>query len=185
MNIIHSRNALSSIASSMACESGCAGDSEGRRGEASLRGAQSLDVLAAGPQQARRDARLRRQQTTRSLDVDVAVCTVSGDPFFNGTIVGNVVDDGSRPEESPLLRNCSLYNRFDRPQPRRKLQDPSYIEFYKQWRSLENVAESKGERKPPRIAIRSWLLGIFGGVPRGSSASLRRAPPLLDRESAV
>ncbi|KAG6449579.1 hypothetical protein O3G_MSEX006116 [Manduca sexta] len=185
----HARHALSSIASSMACSGGmscsarascgacgCA-DAEGGEG-APLRGARSLDTLPP-----RRDGRLRRQHTSRSLDAEVAVATVSGDPVFNGTIVGIVTDDVPRAEESPLLRKCSLYNRLDR--PRRKVHDSSYIEFYKRWRSLENVAEGKGERKPPRLAIPSWLLGIFGGGARGSSASLRRAPPLLDRESAV
>ncbi|KOB74032.1 Guanylyl cyclase at 76C, partial [Operophtera brumata] len=128
--------------------------------------------------------RLRRHLTTRSLDADQPVPTVCGDPLFNGTIVGIVTDDAPRrqAETSPLLRKCSLYNKLDR--PRRKVHDASYIEFYKRWRSLENVADNKGERKLPRFAIRSWLLGFFGGAPRGSSASLRRAPPLLDRESA-
>lgn len=173
-----SRHALSSIASSTACEGECEslGSVAGAAGLA-LRGARSLDALAT--------PRLRRHHTTRSLDADQPVATVCGDPLFNGTIIGIVTDDVPRrqAETSPLLRKCSLYNKLDR--PRRKVHDASYIEFYKRWRSLENVADTKGERKLPRFAIRSWLLGFFGGAPRGSSASLRRAPPLLDRESAV
>ncbi|CAH2074148.1 unnamed protein product, partial [Iphiclides podalirius] len=145
---------------------------------ASLRCAHSLDLLAP-----RRDTRLRRGHTTRSLDADVAVSTVSG-PVFNGTIIGIVTDDLPKAgEESPLLRKCSLHNKLER--PKRKAHDANYIEFYKKWRSLENMADTKGDmRKMPRFAIRSWLLGIFSGT-RSSSSSLRRAPPLLDRESAV
>lgn len=167
------RHALSSIASSTA------GDGDGspeRAGGVSLRAAASLDVLAP-----RRDARMRRHHTTRSLDADVPVSTVSGDPVFNGTVIGIVTDD--KAEDSPLLRKCSLYNKFDR--PKRKVHDANYIEFYKKWRSLENIAVEKSDiRKMPRFAIRSWLLGIFSGT-RSSDSSLRRAPPLLDRESAV
>ncbi|KAM3963592.1 receptor-type guanylate cyclase Gyc76C [Aphomia sociella] len=169
------RNALSSIASSTAGEGSGSGS---ERSAGALRGAQSLDVLAA-----RREPRISRHHTTRSLDADVPVSTVSGDPVFNGTIIGIVTDD-NRTEDSPLLRKCSLYNKLDR--PKRKVQDANYIEFYKKWRSLENVADGKGDlRKNPRFAIRSWLLGFFGGGTRSSDSSLRRAPPLLDRESAV
>lgn len=134
-----------------------------------LRGARSLDALAA--------PRLRRQHTSRSLDA-APISTVCGAPIFNGTIVGIVTEERGT-EASPLLRDASDY----KPE-RRKDKDQSYIEFYKRWRSLENVTD-KGERKLPRFAIRSWLLGFFGTAARGSSASLRRAPPLLDRESAV
>ncbi|XP_013186533.2 receptor-type guanylate cyclase Gyc76C isoform X1 [Amyelois transitella] len=157
------RHALSSIASSTADSGGS------ERGP--LRGAQSLDALAG-----RREPRLRRDHTTRSLDNDVPLPTVSGDPLlFNGTIIGIVTED------SPLLRKCSLYNKFDR--PKRKVQDSSYIEYYKKWRSLENVADGVADSRKRRFGIRSWLLGIFST--RSSSSSLRRAPPLLDRESAV
>lgn len=170
------RNALSSIASSAAGDAGSAGSARSAgsagSGELRLRGAQSLDALAP---------RLRRERTTRSLDAGAPLATVSGDPVFDGTIIGIVTDD-SRTEASPLLRKCSLYDKLDR--PKRKVPDANYIEFYKKWRSLENVADGEGDvRKNPRFAIRSWLLGIFGT--RSSSASLRRAPPLLDRESAV
>lgn len=179
------RHALSSIASSTACETD--GASEGSAGGAgvcaagsctALRCAHSLDLLAP-----RRDARLQRGHTTRSLDADVAVSTVSG-PLFNGTIIGIVTDDLPKTaEDSPLLRKCSLHNKLER--PKRKVHDANYIEFYKKWRSLENIADVKGDmRKMPRFAIRSWLLGFFSGT-RSSSSSLRRAPPLLDRESAV
>ncbi|XP_049867019.1 receptor-type guanylate cyclase Gyc76C-like [Pectinophora gossypiella] len=168
------RHALSSIASSTACE----GDAEslGSRCGA-LRCAQSLDLLAA-----RRP--LRRQHTTRSLDASAAISTVSA-PIFNGTIIGIVTDDPPKTEEdSPLLRKCSLYNKLDR--TKRKVHDTNYIEFYKKWRSLENIADAKNDmRKMPRLAIRSWLLGIISGGTRSSSSSLRRPPPLLDRESAV
>ncbi|CAK1582023.1 unnamed protein product [Parnassius mnemosyne] len=157
----------------VACDSGCTAG-------AALRGAHSLDVLAP-----RRESRraLRRGHTSRSLDADVAVSTVSG-PLFNGTIIGIVTDDLPKTaEDSPLLRKCSLHNKLDR--PKRKVHDANYIEFYKKWRSLENIADVKSDmRKMPRFAIRSWLLGIFSGT-RSSSSSLRRAPPLLDRESAV
>lgn len=170
------RHALSSIASSTACEAD--GEPAGCSAGA-LRCAQSLDLLAA-----RREPRLRRGPTTRSLDAGAAISTVSA-PVFNGTIIGIVTDDPPRTgEDSPLLRKCSLYNKLDR--TKRKVHDADYIEFYKRCRSLENVADGKGDvRRMPRLAIRSWLLGIFSGGPRGSSASLRRAPPLLDRESAV
>ncbi|XP_068630072.1 receptor-type guanylate cyclase Gyc76C-like [Battus philenor] len=176
------RHALSSIASSTACETD--GASEGSQGgvggfgvAVSLRGAHSLDLLAP-----RREARLRRGHTTRSLDTDVAVSTVSG-PLFNGTIIGIVTDDPPKTgEDSPLLRKCSLHNKLER--PKRKVHDANYIEFYKKWRSLENIDVKSDMRKMPRFAIRSWLLGIFSGT-RSSSSSLRRAPPLLDRESAV
>lgn len=136
------------------------------------------------PPLSKRDARLRRQQTTRSLDADaaIAVATVSGDAVFNGAVVGVATDERPKPEESPLLRKCSLYNRLER--PRRKVADSTYVDFYKRWRSLENVADVKGDRKP-RLAIRSWLRGFFSGPPRSTASSLRRAPPLLDRESAV
>ncbi|XP_072943508.1 receptor-type guanylate cyclase Gyc76C-like isoform X2 [Epargyreus clarus] len=162
------RHALSSIASSTACEEGSA---------EALRSAHSLDVLP------RREPRLRRGDTTRSLDVDAAVATVSG-PLFNGKIFGIVTDDPPKTEEdSPLIRKSSLHNRHER--PKRKVHDANYIEFYKKWRSLENVADAKAEtRKMPRFTIGSFLLGIFSGN-RSSSSSLRRAPPLLDRESAV
>ncbi|XP_013182173.1 PREDICTED: guanylate cyclase 32E-like [Papilio xuthus] len=176
------RHALSSIASSTACETDGISETSvgvgGGGGAVSLRGAHSLDLLAP-----RRDARLRRGHTTRSLDADVAISTVSG-PLFNGTIIGIVTDDPPKTgEDSPLLRKSSLHNKLER--PKRKVHDANYIEFYKKWRSLENMADVKGEaRKLPRFAIRSWLLGIFSGT-RSSSASLRRAPPLLDRESAV
>ncbi|CAB3242068.1 unnamed protein product [Arctia plantaginis] len=175
------RHALSSIASSTACENDADSDSEAIRWTgvrcSGLRCAHSLDVLPP----ARRDALVRRQHTTRSLDADVAVATVCSDPVFNGTIIGIVTDDPPRDEDSPLLRKTSLSTKMDR--TRRKAPEASYIEFYKRWRSLQNVAEGKGERKTPRFTI-PWLLGIFG-APRGSSSSLRRAPPLLDRESAV
>ncbi|KAL0893796.1 hypothetical protein ABMA27_013928 [Loxostege sticticalis] len=167
------RHALSSIASSTAGE----GDGESVRSASALRAAQSLDVLPA-----RREARLHRHHTTRSLDAAAPLPTVSGDPVFNGTIIGIVTDD-SKAEDSPLLRKCSLYNKFER--PKRKVHDANYIEFYKKWRSLENIAVEKSDaRKNPRFAIRSWLLGIFSGT-RSSDSSLRRAPPLLDKESAV
>lgn len=147
------------------------------RSASALRAAQSLDVLPA-----RREARLHRHHTTRSLDAAAPLPTVSGDPVFNGTIIGIVTDD-SKAEDSPLLRKCSLYNKFER--PKRKVHDANYIEFYKKWRSLENIAVEKSDaRKNPRFAIRSWLLGIFSGT-RSSDSSLRRAPPLLDKESAV
>ena len=165
------RNALSSIASSTAC-SGSPDEPGGRWG---LR-AQSLDLLPA------RDVRLRRQHTARSLEHEVGVATVCGDPVFNGTIVGIVTDEVPRDEDSPLLRKTSLSSKQER--ARRKAPEASYIEFYKRWRSLENVAEGKaGPRKAPRFAIPSWLLGIFSG--REPGAELRRAPPLLDTESAV
>lgn len=185
-NAARTRQALSSIASSTAFEdpssvlwSGC--------GKCSLRGARSLDVLPMALQ-AQREARIRRQQTTRSLDADeevtaaaAAVATVSGDVLlFNGAAVGS--EEPPKPEESPLLRKCSLYNRLER--PRRKVADSTYVDFYKRWRSLENVAEDKRERKP-RLHLRSWLRGIFGGTARSTTSSLRRAPPLLDKESAV
>lgn len=168
------RHALSSIASSTA---GSGDAASLRSGAGALRAAASLDVLAP-----RRDTRIRRHHTTRSLDTDVPVSTVSGDPVFNGTVIGIITDD-TKAEDSPLLRKCSLYNKFDR--PKRKVQDTNYIEFYKKWRSLENIAVEKSDvRKLPRFVIRSWLLGIFSGT-RSSDSSLRRAPPLLDRESAV
>lgn len=174
------RHALSSIASSTACENEAESDSEALRWTGArcsgLRCAQSLDVLPAPRRQ-----RVRRHQTTRSLDADVSVATVCCDPVFNGTIIGIVTDDPPRDEDSPLLRKTSLSTKTDR--TRRKATEASYIEFYKRWRSLQNVAEGKGERKTPRFTI-PWLLGIFG-APRSSSSSLRRAPPLLDRESAV
>ncbi|KAJ0180455.1 hypothetical protein K1T71_003859 [Dendrolimus kikuchii] len=181
-NVPKTRQALSSIASSTAFED--AGSGFGVAcGKCSLRCAQSLDVLPM-PLQNKREERLRRQQTTRSLDAEaaVAVATVSGDAVFNGGVVGAANDGLPKPEESPLLRKCSLYNRLER--PRRKVADSTYVDFYKRWRSLENVAEGKGERKP-RLHIPSWLLGFFGGPPRSTASSLRRAPPLLDRESAV
>ncbi|XP_021202770.2 receptor-type guanylate cyclase Gyc76C-like [Bombyx mandarina] len=141
------RNALSSIASSTACER-----------------ARSLDVFPG----------------EHGAPAGPAVSTVSGERVFNGNALP---DEPPPPEESPLLRKCSLYNRLDL--PRRKVHDSSYIESYKRSRSLENVGDDKSDRKPARLAIRSWLLDIFGGAARGSSASLRRAAPLLDRESAV
>ncbi|XP_026329867.1 receptor-type guanylate cyclase Gyc76C-like [Hyposmocoma kahamanoa] len=180
------RNALSSIASSTACE----GDDESLNSRAgALRCAHSLDLLACGASTgaSRREAHLRRQQTTQSLDATAAISTVStvSAPVFNGPIIGIVPEDLPKTEEdSPLLRKCSLYNKFDR--NKRKVHDSNYIEFYKKWRSLENVADVKSDmRKIPRLAIRSWLLGFFHGGTRSSSSSLRRAPPLLDRESAV
>jgi hypothetical protein len=171
---VDGRQALSSIASSTVGE----GEGEGEAGGAALRGAQSLELLGA------REPRMRRHHTTRSLDADAdgRVPTVCGDALFNGTIIGIVTDD-SKAEDSPLLRKCSLYNKFER--PKRKVHDANYIEFYKKWRSLENIAVEKSEiRKMPRFAIRSWLLGFFSGT-RSSDSSLRRAPPLLDKESAV
>lgn len=105
----------------------------------------------------------------------MAVATVSA-ALCNGA------PDDARDEDSPLLRKASLSNKLER--PKRKVPESDYIEFYKKWRSLENVADAKGA-KTPRFAIRSWLLGIFGGGARSTSSSLRRAPPLLDRESAV
>ncbi|XP_045484741.1 receptor-type guanylate cyclase Gyc76C-like [Pieris rapae] len=162
------RNALSSIASS-ACE----GDLCSGACETSLRTARSLDALAK-----REKPCLRRHNTTRSLDADVAIATICG-PIFNGNAI---TEEARTTEDSPLLRKASLTNRE---RPRRKVPDSDYIEFYKKWRSLENV-DVKGERgKMPRFAIRSWLLGIFSGGTRSTNSSLRRAPPLLDRESAV
>lgn len=165
------RRALSSIASSTACEGAGASETEG----AALRPARSLDVLAVR-------SRLRRHYTTRSLDVDVAIATVSS-TLFNGTAFGLPDEPPRADEDSPLLRKASLCNKLDR--PKRKVPDSDYIEFYKKWRSLENVADAKSGAKTPRFAIRSWLLGIFGGGARSTSSSLRRAPHLLDRESAV
>lgn len=185
------RHALSSIASSTACEAECESLGGGAGGVVALRGARSLDALGA--------PRLRRQHTSRSLDAgadaapDAAggVVTVCRDPVFNGTIVGIVTEEavalGPRTEASPLLREAGGVPA----RSRRKVHDASYIEFYKRCRSLENVSNASvggggnKERKLPRFAIPSWLLGFFGGAPRGSSASLRRAPPLLDTESAV
>lgn len=126
-----------------------------------------------------RDPRLRRHHTTRSLDTDAPIATLNTP--FNGTIIGIVTEDINLPktdEDSPLLRKCSLYNKS-----KKKVHDANYIQFCKKWRSLENVAD-KDVRKMPRLAIRSWLLGIFNGT-RSSTSSLRKAPPLLDRESAV
>ncbi|XP_026494984.2 receptor-type guanylate cyclase Gyc76C-like isoform X1 [Vanessa tameamea] len=163
-----SRRALSSIASSTACSGA------GEAGVA-LRPARSLDVLSAR-------GRLRRHHTTRSLDVEVAIATVSSS-LFNGNAFGLPDDPPRADEDSPLLRKASLCNKLDR--PKRKVPDSDYIEFYKKWRSLENVADAKSGAKMPRFAIRSWLLGIFGGGARSTSSSLRRAPHLLDRESAV
>ncbi|XP_026742826.1 receptor-type guanylate cyclase Gyc76C-like isoform X2 [Trichoplusia ni] len=175
------RHALSSIASSTACSG--SGRESGGSG-AALRGAglraRSLDVLPAA-------ARLRRHHTTRSLDHEVGVATVCGDPVFNGTIVGLVTDEAPRSEDAPLLRKSSLSTKLER--ARRKPAEANYIEFYKGWRSLENVAEAKpGERKTPRFAFTSWAAGLlefFGSSARTASGSLRNAPPLLDRESAV
>ncbi|VVD03544.1 unnamed protein product, partial [Leptidea sinapis] len=101
-----------------------------------------------------------RPPTWRSLpDPREAVATVCGP-----------LDNGRPPEHQPLLRKASLTNRV----ARRRL-DSDYIEFYKKWRSLENVADDKERAKLPRFAIRSWLIGIFGT--RSSDSSLRRAPP--------
>ncbi|KAJ8725569.1 hypothetical protein PYW08_003752 [Mythimna loreyi] len=163
------RNALSSIASSTAC-SGSPDEPPARWG---LR-AHSLDLLPP------RDVRLRRQHAARSLDHDVSVATVCGDPVFNGTIIGIVTDEAPRDEDSPLLRKTSLSCKQER--PRRKAPEASYIEFYKRWRSLESVAEGK-VRGRPKLALPSWLLGIFSA--REPAAELRHAPPLLDTESAV
>ncbi|XP_023949227.1 receptor-type guanylate cyclase Gyc76C [Bicyclus anynana] len=178
----HNRRALSSIASSMACEGmgggmgACVGDCVGTDADGcALRSARSLDTLGAR-------ARLRRQNTTRSLDADVVIATVSS-ALFNGTALSPPDEPPRADEDSPLLRKASLCNKLDR--PKRKVPDSDYIEFYKKWRSLENVADVKGGAKMPRFAIRSWLLGIFGGGARSTSSSLRRAPHLLDRESAV
>ncbi|XP_041976899.1 receptor-type guanylate cyclase Gyc76C-like [Aricia agestis] len=163
------RHTLRSIASVTACDGG------GECGGCSLRAARSLDALAG--------ARMRRQHTSRSLDVDVPISIVSG-PIFNGNALYNLTDDLPRTDEdSPLLRKSSLCNKFDR--GRRKAPESEYIE-YKKWHSLENVVDQKGDlAKNTRFAIRSWLLGIFGAGTRSSNASLRRAPQLLDRESAV
>ncbi|XP_069365373.1 receptor-type guanylate cyclase Gyc76C-like isoform X1 [Maniola hyperantus] len=170
LHATQTRRALSSIASSTACSAlGGAGDEGG-----ALRPARSLDALGAR-------ARLRRQNTTRSLDADVAIATVSA-ALFNGTALAPP-DEPRHDEDSPLLRKASLCNKLER--VKRKVPDSDYIEFYKKWRSLENVADAKGGAKTPRFAIRSWLLGIFGGGARSTSSSLRRAPHLLDRESAV
>ncbi|CAH2086570.1 unnamed protein product [Euphydryas editha] len=171
----HSRRALSSIASSTACEGAGAGAGAGEAEGAALRPARSLDVLNVR-------SRLRRHYTTRSLDVDVTIATVSS-ALFNGTAFGPPDEPPRVDEDSPLLRKASLCNKLDR--PKRKVPDSDYIEFYKKWRSLENVADAKSGTKMPRFAIRSWLLGIFGGGARSTSSSLRRAPHLLDRESAV
>lgn len=123
---------------------------------------------------------MRRQPTARSLEHEVGVATVcGGDPVFNGTIIGIVTDEAPRDEDSPLLRKTSLSSKQER--ARRKAPEASYIEFYKRWRSLENVAEGKaGARKAPRFAIPSWLLGFFS-----AREPELRAPPLLDTESAV
>lgn len=165
------RHALSSIASSTACL-GAADEAEASRWH-------SLDVLP------RRDARLRRQHTARSLDHEVGVATVCGDPVFNGTIIGIVTDEAPRDEDSPLLRKTSLSTKLERPRRKATSTEASYIEFYKRWRSLENVEPTKAaERKAPRFAIPSWLLGFFSTA-RAPSADLRRAKPLLDTESAV
>lgn len=164
------RHALSSIASSTACEA------DAEEAERWALRAHSLDVLPP--------VRMRRHHTTRSLDHEVGVATVCGDPVFNGTIIGIVTDDAPRDEDSPLLRKTSLATKLER--PRRKAPEASYIEFYKRWRSLENVADGKAtERKAPRFPFPSWLLGFFSGAARVPSGDLRRAPPLLDTESAV
>ncbi|XP_053624893.1 receptor-type guanylate cyclase Gyc76C-like isoform X2 [Plodia interpunctella] len=159
------RHALSSIASS---GSESEAQAQAQAQAQTLRPARSLDPLPT--------RRLRRDLTSRSLDADAPLPTVCGDPLlFNGTIIGIVTED------SPLLRKCSLYNKFDR--PKRKVPESSYIEYYKKWRSLENVADGLADSRKRRFGIRSWLLGIFST--RSSNSSLRRAPPLLDRESAV
>ncbi|OWR49210.1 putative guanylate cyclase [Danaus plexippus plexippus] len=180
----NTKRALSSIASSTACEGAGAmcpetgplscGAAAGVG--AALRPARSLDVLPARE-------RLRRHYTTRSLDVDVAIATVSSS-LYNGAALVPPDEPPRADEDSPLLRQASLCNKLDR--PKRKVPDSDFIEFYKKWRSLENVADSKGA-KIPRFAIRSWLRGIFGGGggARSTSSSLRRAPQLVDRESAV
>ncbi|KAJ8722786.1 hypothetical protein PYW07_003966 [Mythimna separata] len=162
------RNALSSIASSTACS----GSPDEPAARWTLR-AHSLDLLPP------RDVRLRRQAAARSLDHDVSVATVCGDPVFNGTIIGIVTDEAPRDEDSPLLRKTSLSCKQER--SRRKAPEASYIEFYKRWRSLESVGEGKA-RGRARLALPGWLLGIFAREP---AQELRRAPPLLDTESAV
>ncbi|KAJ2952824.1 hypothetical protein O0L34_g7189 [Tuta absoluta] len=195
VNTNRARYALSSIASSTDCEAG-----DARANFSALRCAQSLDLLAARRE---RTDHTRHLHPTRSLDAGT-ISTVSGsNPIFNGTIIGIVTDDAGKPlcqdEDSPLLRNCSLYNKIER--GRRKVHDSNYIENYKKWRSMENIDgknEVKNEVKKSRLDFRSWLLGILSGGLRGSSASLRRAtasspapahapaaPLFLDKESAV
>lgn len=166
-----------------------------------LRAAHSLDVLARTPRPAR-----PRRPTAHSLDIPPLSTLAHRHTAFNGTIIGIVTEwDPPRlrppdpanlaaaPELSPLLRKTSLHN--NKPDQKKKPTDGRYLRLYKKWHSLENVDYVKPEtaaatsRKMPRLAIRSWLLGIFGGAAgggaRGSCGSLRRPPPLLDSESAV
>lgn len=190
----HYRHALSSIASSNACEGDC--ESEMSRTMGVLRYTQSLDVIT--PRKPTPSihllSQINQRNTSRSLDIytnsaqDMTISTVSGlqNSIFNGNVVGVTAEGENKDEDSPLLRKCSLYNKLE--QPKKKVQDSNYIEFYKKWRSLENLPDAKNDmqRKMPRFAIRSWLIGIFsGGATRSSSTSLRRPAPLLDRDTAV
>ncbi|XP_048479666.1 receptor-type guanylate cyclase Gyc76C isoform X2 [Plutella xylostella] len=154
------RNALSSITSVPAVSAGA----ESRRG---LRYAHSLDLLP------------RRSPAPR----DAPVATISSHNVFNGTIIGIVTDDHLKGEDSPLLRKASQAYKHD--QPKKKVQD-NYIEFYKKWRSLENMNDAKGEgRRMPRLALPGWLAALPGWLRGGSASSLRPPPPPPDTESAV
>ncbi|GBP91727.1 Receptor-type guanylate cyclase Gyc76C [Eumeta japonica] len=185
------RQALSSIASSTACEGD--GETDGPRLLGTLRCAQSLDFTNLHCNSRPFSLIPYFNQRNKLLDVnavssqDVTVSTVSGkhNSAFNGTVRGVAAEGESQQkgdEDSPLLRKSSLCYKWE--QPKKKVPDSKYID---KWRSLENVNEKNDvQRKLPGITIRSWLMGIFnGGGARSSSASLRCAPPLLDRESVV
>lgn len=107
--------------------------------------------------------------------------------FLNGNAgIGLDANDGTEiAEASPLLRKASLLG----PEPADVKQRPELnsVSFPgKKWRSLETMADAEVVRKIPRASFRSWFIGLFNGSGlRTSDGSLRKAVPLLDRESAV
>lgn len=170
-----------------------------------MREAQSLDLLRFD------SPRLRPRKTSRSLDrCNIlpsnscnTIAIVSGkhfnnNSFINGnaTVMGLDANDGIEmkceiiPEACPLLRKNSL---IDAPDPSElKQRDINSVSFPpKKWKSLEGLGETEEvapDRKMPRTSIRPWLRfkNIFNGSSlRTSESSLRKAVPLLDRESAV
>lgn len=152
---------------------------------------------------------LRSRKISRSLDRcnltshhRPLISTVSGNhnsKFVNGnaTVMGfeshEPVDlslDIS-PEECPLLHKQGQLQDTTK-LPHSKKSETNSVSFPgKKWKSLETVCETEiahPGRKVPRASFKfqSWLMGIFNASGlRTSDGSLRKAIPLIDRESVV
>lgn len=203
---------MSSIASSTEEKELCLGvraevrGSGGREGGGMLREAHSLDLSRLQSAPARTTCRslthfnlplsylpaLPRPRTATVTTTTIP--TLSGNHvnninFLNGNAgIGMEANECAEIAEAcPLLRKASLLGPDTLAADIKQRPELNSVSFPgKKWRSLETMADAEVVRKIPRASFRSWFIGLFNGSGlRTSDGSLRKAVPLLDRESAV